>query len=89
MIKHSRGIPYTMECHTSLQMHRRNSTHYYLSDRLDYVSDYNLRNTRNATNNVLHFPKPRVEKCRQSFQYVGPVLYNSLPSDVKESNNMS
>ena len=34
----------------------------YLSDRLDYnVSDYNVRNTRNVMNNLLYFPKPRVE----------------------------
>ena len=65
-------------------MHRRNT---YLSDRFKYVFDYNVRNTRNAMNNLLHLPKPRVEKFRQSFQYAGPVLYNSLPSNVKESNS--
>ena len=35
---------------------------------------------------MLHVPKPRVDKLRQSFQYAGPVLYNSLP---RESNSVS
>ena len=61
----------------------------YLKDRLDYVSDYNFRNTRNAMNNLLHVPRPRVEKIRQSLQYAGPVLYNILPNNIRESNSMS
>ena len=31
----------------------------YLSDRLEYVSDYNVRNTRHAMNKLLHLPKSR------------------------------
>jgi len=55
----------------------------YLADLLNYVSDFSLYDTRNATTSMLHVPKPRLELFRQSFQYTGPYCFNSLPTHVK------
>ena len=61
----------------------------YLIDRIDYVSDHHTRNTRSTTNNMLHVPKPRLNQFKQSLQYKGPSLYNSLPNSIKDSNSLS
>ena len=39
--------------------------------------------------NMLYVPKPRIDKFKQSFQYIGPSLYNTFPQDVKESSSLS
>ena len=61
----------------------------YLSDRIDYVNDHTSRSTHSSTNNNLYVPRPRIEKFRESLQYAGPTLYNSLPNYVKDSVNIA
>ena len=60
----------------------------YLSDRIDYVRDHNVVNTRNAASDMFYVPRPRVEQFRQSFQYVGPALYNVIPKYVTTSSSL-
>ena len=55
----------------------------YLCDRINLASDYNVYNTRMSCQSMLYVPKPRVEQFRQSFQYIGPTLFNSLSQDIK------
>ena len=60
-----------------------------MSDMLNYVSDYNVYNTRNVINNDLYVPKPRIDMFRQSFQYTGPTYYNNLPDNVKNCTSLN
>ena len=60
----------------------------YLIDRIEYSSDYNLHQTRLSNLSMLYVPKPRVERFRQSFQYVGPIVYNSLPKEIINSTSL-
>ena len=60
-----------------------------MSYMLSHTSDFNSYATRNASNNDLYVPMPRVEMFRQSFQYAGPVFYNNLPQEVKDSQSLS
>ena len=60
-----------------------------MSDMLSYASDINTYVTRHTMSNDLYVPRPRVEIYRQSFQYTGPISYNNIPQDVKESQSLS
>ena len=60
----------------------------YMSDMLSYTSEYNEYNTRNVSNNELYVPRPRLDLYRQSFQYTGPMLYNSLPNTIKNVESL-
>ena len=70
----------------SVQMYKcmKGTAPSYLTDRIEFTSDYNIRCTRMSNQAMLYVPKPRVEKFRESFQYVGPSLYNSLPIDLAQ-----
>ena len=49
------------------------------------LSNYNLRN---ADMNLL-VPKPRTEYLKKSFGYSGAVLWNSLPTQAKQTQSLS
>ena len=74
----------------SIQMFRcvQGTAPSYRIDRIEYSSNYNCYQTRLSNTSMLYVPKPRIEKFRQSFQYVGPILYNGLPKDVKGSTSL-
>jgi hypothetical protein len=74
----------------SIQMFRcmQGTAPSYLIDRVEYSSNYNFYQTRLSNASMLYVPKPRIEKFRQSFQYVGPILYNGLPKDLTGSINL-
>jgi hypothetical protein len=74
----------------SIQMFRcmQGTAPSYLIDRVEYSSNYNFYQTRLSNDSMLYVPKPRIEKFRQSFQYVGPILYNGLPKDVTGSTSL-
>ena len=59
-----------------------------LVNELVMVSDTHDRSTRLAHSNNLYVPKPNCELFRNSFRYQGPVLWNSLPSEIKEASNI-
>ena len=55
---------------------------------LHLTSEFNTYATRNTTNNELYIPMPRLEIYKQSFQYIGPTYYNSLPYHVKSAQSL-
>jgi hypothetical protein len=57
----------------------------YLIDIFQYISNYNLYQTRLSNFSMLYVPKRRIEKFRQSFQFFGFILLNGLPKDVTTS----
>lgn len=61
----------------------------YMSDMLHSTKDFNMYSTRNSTTNMLYVPRPRVEIFKESFQYNGPLNYNTIPNDVKESQTLT
>lgn len=75
----------------SVQVYRCNNDSYpnYMSDLLNPVNVINTRATRNSEDDhTLYIPKPRVNLFRQSFQYTGPSLYNSLPNNIKHTDSL-
>ena len=60
----------------------------YLSSLLTYVSDTQPYPTRTAINKCLALPKPRLSLMKQSFQYSGPSLWNTLPFQISQSDSL-
>ena len=48
-------------------------------------SDYKLRNISNA----VCLPKPRTNNMKKSFIYDGASIWNSLPTEIRESKTLS
>ena len=58
----------------------------YIQTQFDKRSlSYSLRNQENS----LLIPKPRTEYLKKSFSYRGAVLWNNLPSSIKEVSSVS
>ena len=49
------------------------------------VANYSLRDTQGK----LAIPKPRTDYLRNSFSYSGTVLWNSLPPDLRQTENLN
>ena len=49
------------------------------------ISKYNLRDCVNK----LAIPKPRTNYLKNSFIYSGAVLWNSLPSDLRQAESLN
>ena len=62
----------------------------YMSDMLHSPGEFNSYVTRNSNDSCgkLYVRKPRLELFRQGFQNNGPVTYNNLPQNIKESNSI-
>ena len=60
----------------------------YLSSLLTYVSDTQPYPTRTAINKYLALPKPKLSLMKQSFQYSGPSLWNTLPLHISQSDSI-
>ena len=59
-----------------------------LSSNLKYVSDSQPYFTRTAINKCLRTPKPDLSIMKHSFQYSGPFLWNTLPTNVTQSTTL-
>ena len=59
-----------------------------LSSNLKYVSDSQPNSTRTAIKKCLRTPKPDLSIMKQSFQYSGPFLWNTLPTNVTQSTTL-
>ena len=58
----------------------------YLQDKcINHVSNYNLRDSSNK----LDIPFPRTNFLKNSFQYSGAVLWNSLPSELRQAESVN
>ena len=53
--------------------------------RSDMITSYNLRNSQNK----LAIPLPRTNCYKNSFSYSGAVLWNSLPSSVRQATSLT
>ena len=60
-----------------------------LSSNLKYVSDSQPYSTRTAIKKCLRTPKPDLSIMKQSFQYSGPFLWNTLPTNVTQSTTLT
>ena len=60
-----------------------------LSSYLKYVSDAQTYSTRTAINKCLRTPKPDLSIMKHSFQYSGPFLWNTLPTNVTQSTTLT
>ena len=60
----------------------------YLSNSLKYTHELHPHNTRNASNLNLNIPKPKTSTFMNSFSYQGPLIWNTLPTNVRDSNNI-
>ena len=61
----------------------------YLCDNVTMNFDVNGYNTRGCDNMNVYIPRPHKEIYRNSFAYQGAVLWNSLPPEIKESENLN
>ena len=61
----------------------------YLSNEVIMAVEISNRNTRNLNINNVHVPAVNTECTKNSFSYCGPVVWNSLPDDLKECTNLN
>ena len=59
-----------------------------LSSSLKYVSDSQPYSTHTAIYKCLRTPKPDLSIMKHSFQYSGPFLWNTLPTNVTQSTTL-
>ena len=55
----------------------------YLTDKFNYISQDNPYSLRNVVNGNLQTPKPKTELFKKSFAYSGSVLWNNLPTSIR------
>ena len=60
----------------------------YLSNSLKYTHELHPHNTRHASNLNLNNPKPETSTFMNSFSYQGPLIWNTHPTNVTDSNNI-
>jgi hypothetical protein len=60
----------------------------YLCDNIYFQHELSERTTRATTQNTLYVPKPNNECLKRSFSYLGPVLWNSMPTDLRDSSSL-
>ena len=59
-----------------------------LTNELSVIGDAHSANTRASSNGNILVPMPHVEQFRNSFKYRGAVLWNTLPRDIREAQNI-
>ena len=60
----------------------------------EYLSNYFSRNSCFHTHNTrrksdLHLPKPKLSLGKRTFRFSGSVLFNSLPTHIKDTSSLS
>ncbi len=60
-------------------------------DMFKYVTDVNVRSTRNADKSKLYLPggKKTLKKYTDNFSYSGGMIWNTIPSDVREAKSLT
>ena len=56
----------------------------YLANEVTMVTEVQNRTTWQFNNNNVHVPRVGIEKAKSAFSYSGPIVWNSLPDDIKE-----
>ena len=52
----------------------------------DLAINYHAKNTRNR-NKLLKLPRVKLEFAKRSFKYMGAILYNDLPINIRACEN--
>ena len=61
----------------------------YLHNLFKYTSEITKKTLRSVHNNDLYIPRPNSKYLKQSLQYTGPKIWNSLPLDLRSSNTVT
>ena len=59
-----------------------------LVNRIHFVNETHCHETRASAQQLLVVPKPKCESFRQSFYYLGPLTWNSLPFEIRSCENI-
>ncbi len=60
----------------------------YLCHHFNVVSDVHFYDTRSTINGNLYVPNVKRETFKQSLLYMGPVIWNNLPSFLKSASSL-
>jgi exonuclease III len=60
----------------------------YLLNKFPLVSHIHERNLRSTSHSQLYSPKPNTEVFRRSFSYSGSLIWNNLPTYVRNANSL-
>ncbi len=62
----------------------------YMQDMFKYVTDVNVRSTRNADKSKLYLPGGKhLKKYTDNFSYSCGMIWNTIPSDVREAESLT
>ena len=60
----------------------------YMKNKFQTINDKHDFNLRSIQNEKLTVPKPKTEFFRKSFNYSGPVVWNSIPIHIRNSDTL-
>jgi exonuclease III len=60
----------------------------YLINHLNFVYEISSKTTRGSSDLNLLAPKPNIEQFKESFQYMGPWLWNQLPINIRSAESL-
>jgi hypothetical protein len=60
----------------------------YLSDNITHADTVHDHITRHSDRGNLYLPLPHTEYFKKSFQYVGPKLWNDIPPNIQNADNL-
>ncbi len=61
-----------------------------MQDMFKYVTDVNVRSTRNADKSKLYLPGGKnMKKYTDNFSYSGGMIWNTIASDVREAKSLT
>ena len=76
---------YEIACIKLIHKWRTNTLPAHLMSCFIYTQDYHQRDTRASESN-LHVPRSKLEIRNKTFRIFAPLLYNSLPTEIKNKN---
>ena len=84
-------FPKRVQYHTCLTAYKSISRQApeYISSLLTYVSDHHERQTRSTILDLLHVPRSHSTNFDTAFSVQGPILWNSLPADIRNSTSIN
>ena len=59
-----------------------------LIDSFTFTRDTHELSTRSSHNNMIQVPEPKLEIFKNSLKYQGPILWNSLPPQLKTASDI-
>ena len=60
----------------------------YLSEKFISCKDVYNYSLRSASSGCLHIPRPNSEFLKRTFKYSGLIVWNSIPSHIKDINKI-